>query len=201
MMYETPDMRSVALIFASLCLVAFATSSVGCASNSGPTDDGAEKPAQGVSGEPPSPQEDTQKSLPDGPKVDIGRASAKARTNRNQPDELDGQADTPGASFTRSQVEAFMQQGPPYALTMVRVAPERNDGAFQGFKITKMKPAAAKTVAPHIKAGDIITHINGVRMEKPDDYLNAWKLLSEVDTIRIDFVRGGASEHARWNIK
>jgi hypothetical protein len=204
MMSEKSALRSVALMVASLCLIAFATTAFGCASSSGAADDGAEERAQKVSGEPPSPQEDTQKPLPKGPKVEIGNAPSDVEPADVEPadaepaDASDGEA---AGSFTRSEVQAFMQKGPSYALTMVRVQPERVDGKFQGFKVIEMKPGAASTVAPQLVKGDVITHINGVRMEKPDDYLNAWKLLSEVSTIRVDFVRDGTSDHAVWNIQ
>jgi type II secretory pathway component PulC len=194
-------------------VIALATTALGCASSSATTSDGAD---EAVSSEPPSAEEDTQKPLPRGPDVEVGKARVDAsdgqsadqedETNQdeaqqNEAQQNEAQQDESAATVSRSDVQAFMQKGPSYALTMVDVAPERSDGEFQGFKVTTMTPGAASAVSGQLQTGDVITHINGVRMQKPDDYLNAWKLLSEVTKIRIDFVRDGSAEHAVWLIE
>ncbi len=190
--------KQYVLLLAILALVVS-----GCASSSGASDK-SEGAAETVSGEPPSPEEDTPKQLPEGPEVDVGSAAEDARQQQaaGEPEQAEGAdpADS-GATVSRAQVDSFIDKGPPFALTMVRVKPSRDAGKFQGFEIVDLKPQAAEVVNPQLVAGDVITHINGVRLEKPDDYLNAWKLLGEVTKIRVDFIRDGESQHATWRIQ
>lgn len=192
--------KQLAIVVATLCVVA-----AGCASNEASSR--ADSTSQKVSGSPPSAQEDTPKALPKGPAVEMGESHAQPEQTEAAEQGVEQAANTGAGSaahgevITRQQLETFIAKGPSFALTMVRVEPARDDGKFEGFEIVEMKAGADQALAPQMGKGDVITHINGVRIEKPDDYLNAWKLLDEVSQIRIDFLRDGQAKHAIWRVQ
>ncbi|QDG49756.1 hypothetical protein FIV42_03090 [Persicimonas caeni] len=185
-----------------LLLVTVSLVWTGCASSSS-ADKESDAASESVSGQPPSAEEDTPKPLPKGPEVQLGSAQTDGEQKAEEAvggDDGEDAAEA-GAVVSRAELDRFIDKGPPFALTMVKVSPSRADGKFQGFEITAMKRSAAEAVAPQLVPGDIVTHINGVRMEKPDDYLNAWKLLGEVSKVRIDFIRDGEAKHAIWRVQ
>lgn len=167
----------------------------GCASSSGASDESSSGSDE-VSGQPPSHEEDTPKALPKGPEVDVG--SAKVEPSEQTGAEQDAQAQ---AVVSKAELKRFIDKGATFALQQVRVKPSRVDGEFQGFELVKWTQAAKEAVSPQLGLGDVITHINGVRIERPDDYLTAWKLLDEIGTIRVDFIRKGEPRHATWRVQ
>ncbi|MFP4596997.1 MAG: hypothetical protein ACLFVJ_02020 [Persicimonas sp.] len=191
-------MRLKQLIF---CVFIAAALGVGCASGSQSTS--AED--EDVSASPPSADEDTRGELPEGPEVNMGRTGEGEGDGESkagdEADDAGGEAKGTQQVVTGSQLDAFIEKGPSFALTQVEVAPRRKDGSFQGFQLVSMRPSAQESVGEQLRLGDIITHINGVRLEKPDDYLDAWKLLGEVSSIRIDFIRDGQAQHALWRVE
>lgn len=178
------------VLTAALLLIAGATAT-GCSSTKKQSrDQNAEV------GQPPADDDPDREvaSPPDGPRVDIGDDGESA----GEVDEAAPADDSPAVSS--QQIETFMAKGPSYALTVTRVEPHRIDGTFAGFEIIAMHPSASRFVGEMLKVGDVITHINGVRMKKPDDYLAAWKLLDDVDAVRVKFLRGGDEEVAAWRV-
>lgn len=151
-----------------------------------------------VTGQPPSADEDPVGQLPKGPDVLVGS---------NQPGEAAASA-SPGdpanpdeTVISRDELNRFIQKGPSFPLSMVEVEPARVEGKFAGYRVLSVAPPAQATLQGHLEKGDIITHLNGVRVEKPDDYLNAWKLLADLSTLRIDFVRDDAATFSVWRVQ
>lgn len=100
----------------------------------------------------------------------------------------------------RQLVTSFTNRGPSYALTLVEVEPVRSGNGLQGYRITSIADRA-RPFLPQLRHGDVITHINGYKQERPDDFLNAWKLLEEIDEIRIDFLRDDTPHTATWSVE
>ena len=191
-MDSKPLRRCLVLLSAvAVCLVAVPTT--GCASSSKQADDDNAEVGQPPSSDDPDSEPG---EVPKGPSVDISDGG------EGEPE--DSAEATPASdtspTVTPQQVETFMQKGPPYALTLTRVEAHRINGSFAGFEIIAMHPSAKRFMEPEVVVGDVITHINGVRMKKPDDYLSAWKLLDDVDAIRIKFTRDGDEREAVWRI-
>ncbi len=185
--------------YAVVLVVALGMALAGCASSSKAAQSDAS--AQKVEGEPPNGAADAPHALPKGPAVEVGKAHVDQEASETQGDTAGGPDAADAAVISRAQLDAFIKKGPSFALTQVKVEPARTDGKFQGFEIVDMKEGARKALAPQVVKGDVITHINGVRVKKPADYLNAWKLLEDISKIRIDFVRDGQAKHATWRVQ
>lgn len=182
---------SRARLSALLLLGVIAWGPLGCASNSTAERDAA---SARVSGQPPSADEDVAHRLPKGPDI-LTDASQQA-------DAISGEVAGAGeASVKRDELKQFILKGPSFPLSMVEVDPARNGSEFLGYRVLFIAPAAQPTLDGRLKEGDIITHLNGVRVGTPDDYLNAWKLLADISTMRIDFVRDNEAHHSVWRVE
>jgi hypothetical protein len=188
---KTTNLSRLLVGIATLAACCFVFASTGCASGGKQTTDDAEVGQPPAEGDPDS----SPRTPPQGPDVDMSDGG-EARVAKG--DETPAPSDAP--TVTAGQIESFMQKGPPYALTITRVEPHRINGAFAGFEITAMHPSAKRFLGDELGVGDVVTHINGVQMEKPDDYLAAWKLLDDVDAVRIEFMRDGEQQEAVWRV-
>lgn len=105
------------------------------------------------------------------------------------------------AVVTRNQLDELLDRGPAFALGQVRVKASKEGGKFRGFEIVSFTPQAKTAIAPHLQVGDVITHLNGVRLQKPGDYMDAWKGLKKVRAIRIDYLRQDQAQSALWSVQ
>jgi len=186
------------LLFSSSRLAAFlllGLLALGCASGSTAERDAAN---ERVSGQPPSAAEARAGQLPKGPDVLVG----SMRPGEQDASAPAGEETSPhDALISRVELNQLIQKGPSFPLSMVEVEAARSEGKFVGYRVLSIAPAAQTNLQGRLKEGDIITHLNGVRIEKPDDYLNAWKLLADISTLRIDFVRADAPTYSVWRVQ
>ncbi len=100
----------------------------------------------------------------------------------------------------KEQIDRLKGYGPSIVLTHVQVEPKHDDG-FVGFEIVEISETARPYLEHKLEEGDVVTHINLVRLEMPDDYLEAWEVLSKTEEIRIDFRRDEESKTATWKVE
>lgn len=169
---------------ASLLVGMVLTLAAGCAKKAHQVDDKLNDP----------PAETAVAPLPDGPPI-VHTAPA------NDVAPADVSDDAADATVTRAQVEAFRNRGPAYVLTVVQVEPVHAQQGFVGFQISEVTAAAQTFMTPQLQVGDVVTHINGVRLMRPDDLMEAWRSLDNAQSIRVDFSRSGEPLHAQWAVK
>ena len=109
-------------------------------------------------------------------------------------------ASSENGTIQKQTLDALLAQGPGWALSQVQVTPARDGGAFVGFQIVAFSPQAKATISPPLKEGDIITHLNGVRLEQPDDYMEAFNLSRTVTELRVDYIREQTSSFSTWQV-
>ncbi len=144
------------------------------------------------------PQDDEVKMPTGGPSVDP--SDVKPRETR-EPVVAEISPTGQEPEVTRTQVSSFMRRGPAYLLTRIEVEPVHTDSGFGGFKLVKASDGVSTFMQPQMQLGDVVTHINGIRVERPDDYLQAWNALAKTEWIRVDFKRGEEKLHAVWAVK
>ncbi|MFO0589874.1 MAG: serine protease [Polyangiaceae bacterium] len=91
--------------------------------------------------------------------------------------------------LARADVERVLRQGPPWLLR--RVVPEEviREGKFFGWRVLSM-PDDWKI---DLKNGDIVTKVNGLGLERPDDLWSAWMQLQSAVELRVSIERDGKS--------
>jgi hypothetical protein len=89
--------------------------------------------------------------------------------------------------LARREVERVLQQGPPWLLR--RVVPEEviREGKFIGWRILSLP----EDWSLDLKSGDVVTKVNGLSIERPDDLWAAWMQLQSAVELRISYERDG----------
>jgi hypothetical protein len=97
---------------------------------------------------------------------------------------------SPPGRFARAEVDEVLLQGPSWILRRVVAEEVIRDGAFVGWRINAL-PEAWSHLA--IKAGDVVTRVNGAPIERPDDFWAAWAALASAKELKITYEREGAA--------
>lgn len=160
---------------------------------------GAAKPAPEVDNSVSEPPADSAVVMPKGAPMVEDDAPDQASTET--PAEPVAEPAEGEATVTRADLDQFIARGPSYVLTVVTVEPVHRDGQFQGYQITDVTRGVREFITPQMRVGDVVTHINGVRMLRPEDFMQAWRSLDKVGQIRIDFVRQSEPMTANWTVR
>jgi len=120
------------------------------------------------------------------------RSSAPATAaDKSQSDAPAPEENVPPGSLARSRVDAVLRKGPPWLLSHVEVEEVLRKGAFIGWRVMAM-PVGWE--GSGIKPGDVVTRVNGVGLEKPDDFFSAWTTVAGAKEIRVTYEREGKAE-------
>lgn len=89
--------------------------------------------------------------------------------------------------LARADVERVLRQGPPWLLR--RVVPEEviRGGKFIGWRILSMPD----DWSVDLKSGDVVTRVNGLALERPDDLWAVWVQLQSAPQLKISYERDG----------
>lgn len=158
--------------------VGLVAGAVGCATGSGD-----HSPPQEVVGEPPAEDDvDSEFALPPSHPGEHGQVGG------------DSPAVEPSAEpgvVTETELQRLQQFGPSVVMQHVETAPAHEDDEFVGFEIVGVSETARGYIESKLQPGDVVTHVNLVRLERPDDYMEAWDTLEDAEQIRFDVVRDG----------
>jgi len=95
---------------------------------------------------------------------------------------------TRAAAFNKYRNE--IKQNPSSFLNYVRATPARQNGKFIGFRLQAGRQRGALKELG-LKPGDIVTSINGVRIDAPAKGMKAMQALGEGDSVNVTLLRGG----------
>lgn len=92
-------------------------------------------------------------------------------------------------SLRRSQVKAGIARGLGYFLQNVTVDdyPVMRNNKFYGFKVK----AISAELGVDIQPGDVVTRVNGMSIEHPEEADAAMRTLEKASALRVDFERDG----------
>jgi hypothetical protein len=98
----------------------------------------------------------------------------------------------PPGHLLRAEVDQILvSQGPPWLLR--RILSEevmRADGKFAGWRLVGL-PEEWRDV--DLKPGDIVSRVNGLPLETPDQFWEAWKSVAGAAEVKISLMRDGAA--------
>lgn len=126
-------------------------------------------------GSAPTPQ-------PEAPSSD-GQSEAAAEAEAPMPAPA-----APSGHLARGEVDAVLKQGPPWLLQRVRIEEVIRKGKFIGWRVLDMPPEWS---GADIQTGDVVTRVNGVTLERPDDLWSAWTTLAVASDLRVHYERDG----------
>lgn len=105
----------------------------------------------------------------------------------------------PSSSIPRSQVSATVHAGLGMFLQTVAIDehPVFQRGKFHGFRISGLAPQYAHT---GLLPGDVVTQVNGMPIERPEQAIEVFRSLEIASELHIDFERDGAPLELRLAI-
>jgi hypothetical protein len=90
-------------------------------------------------------------------------------------------------SLSREKVDRVLREGPGWLLDKVPVEEVITGGKFVGWRVRELP---AEWSGGDIKPGDVVTRVNGLTLERPDDYWAAWTTMTVASELKIDYLRG-----------
>jgi hypothetical protein len=102
--------------------------------------------------------------------------------------------DTPAGSVDRRLLDAILREGPPWLLERVPIEEVMDQGKFKGWRLQDF-PAEWSHV--ELQPGDVVTALNGMALETPDQLWAAWANMGTSNDIKVTFVREGEAKELR----
>lgn len=103
----------------------------------------------------------------------------------------------PPGHLARADVDQVLRQGPPWILRRVRTEEVLRDNKFVGWRVLEL-PSEWSSI--DLKPGDVVTRVNGLPLEKPDDFFSAWSSLVSASDLRVAYERAGATRELTYQI-
>jgi hypothetical protein len=190
----------------SVVLVSVATSIAVCGCATGSSGADAEATSETV-GSPPDGRQPVDGQVG----RDVSAESVAGVTGRDRPEAEGSSGSSESSEATAERPEDGQQQtvrrdallklferGPGWLLQQVTLEPVRQNEQFAGYRIAGATESARERMAPQLQVGDVVTRVNGVALERPDDYLAAWSKLPRTRQVSVAFRRDGDPKTARW---
>lgn len=99
----------------------------------------------------------------------------------------------PPGSVSRTRVDSVLKEGPPWLLSRVQIEEVLRHNKFVGWRITQFP---SDWDSSGLRPGDVVTDVNGVTLEKPDDLWDAWVTVVGAKEIKVSYERDGKSAQA-----
>lgn len=111
--------------------------------------------------------------------------------------------DDPASPFVikRSALDDALERGPSWFIRQVRVQPVLLGESFYGFRLRAIFPDYPEFAEDAIRAGDIVQRVNGMPIERPDQFMTAWESLAEASHLSVRVVRDGKALLVTWLIE
>lgn len=103
-------------------------------------------------------------------------------------------------SVRRSAIKRTVDAGLGRWLQTVSVDPLLARGHFRGWIIRSFNAGDACYAGVDLRAGDVVTRVNGHGVEHPEEALDVWSKLPASSELVIDFLRDGRARKVRFGI-
>jgi type II secretory pathway component PulC len=100
-------------------------------------------------------------------------------------------APRPGRLWRRD-VTATLSRGLGEFLTRLEVEPDAPGGKFRGWRIVKLRENDPLWTGVDLAPGDVVTAVNGRKIERPEQALTAFQSLAVAPELRVTYERDGA---------
>lgn len=105
----------------------------------------------------------------------------------------------PKDTLDRKDVIAAIDAGFGRFLGLVEVEPALEKGAFVGWSIVALRPPEFWE-GVDLKPGDVVTAVNGLRIERDTEAFAAFQALRDADGVNVSYRRGGEARALRYRI-
>jgi hypothetical protein len=122
-------------------------------------------------------------------------AAREPTTSTGQAEPLAPSAESLTGAVTRPALLDVLGRSAGDFLRLVEVEAELRDGSFEGWRIASLPEGTPSWL--DVQRGDVVTAINGMRVERPDDAQAIWETLQVASEVRIDLTRAGERRSVR----
>jgi S1-C subfamily serine protease len=108
----------------------------------------------------------------------------------------------PAGALRRSDVSRTVAGGLGAFLSRIALddQPVRVGGKFHGFRVAALRGDPALWRDVDLRPGDVVTRVNGMPIEHPEEALEAFRSLDVASELRVDLERDGAPRDLRFTI-
>ena len=93
----------------------------------------------------------------------------------------------PAGAIARPHLDLVLREGPAWLLDKVPVEEVMSGGRFVGWRVRELP---AEWAGADLHQGDVVTKVNAMPIETPNDFWAAWTTLSVASELKIDYLRG-----------
>jgi S1-C subfamily serine protease len=116
-----------------------------------------------------------------------------------------GAAPAPGprvseGTILRNELLPVLDGGPGRFLQGIQIRAWMVDGRFAGWEIVSYRPKDPRYATVDLTAGDVVTSVNGVRLERPDQLQQVWDGLRTAPALVVDYLRGAEPRRLQFAI-
>ena len=131
---------------------------------------------------------------------DSGRPSsiANRRSQKRRPFKRSSTADSQNITLDRSKIESAVKNVNDL-MKNVRIQPHFTDGQPDGFKLSGVRPDSF-FYEMGLKSGDVITGVDGKKIESVDDAFMLYQGLQSSSNIQLQIKRKGRQKNINYNI-
>lgn len=102
-------------------------------------------------------------------------------------------------TIARAELDAVLDQGLGRFLQRVTTEPHLEEGRFVGHRLTELRSELFEGL--DLLPGDTLVRINGMRLERPEQALEAWNALRVASELMVDLLRDGERRQLRFAIQ
>ena len=103
------------------------------------------------------------------------------------PDPPSAEGGTP--TLLRAEVDRVVEGGAGRLLAQVRVQPAFRSSRFLGYRVEEILATDSRFRPPHLRPGDVILRVNGFKIGRPEQFIQAFESLRDADEVVFDLWR------------
>jgi len=100
----------------------------------------------------------------------------------------------------RADLLPVLERGLGSFLKNVETEPTFHQGTFVGFRIISIFPGDLDYASLDLRPGDVVTHVNGRSIERPEQAVAVWDQLRTADDLVVHYRRGDEALALRFRI-
>ena len=103
-------------------------------------------------------------------------------------------------TIARSALRAELARGIGRFLQNVKTEAVLSHGHFVGWRVLALFPKRPEVHVQGIKAGDVLLRVNGVSVERPEDFKSVWDTLDNAKELVLEIERDGQPSALHYDI-
>ena len=106
----------------------------------------------------------------------------------------------PPGTIARAEYERVLADAPGLLLAHLDAEPVLAAGKFRGWRLRSLFDGDPRFSGATIHAGDVVVAINGKKLERPEQFFEAWEAARGRSDLTVDLLRDGARQTLKWRI-